>query len=198
MFARASVGLELPSKRALPPAVQLYLVHRHAFIAQCSQRPGRLLPCRALGRALRALLRAYEIQVERLIRTVPPKRRNGAARNMRRAFRRWRRAIIARYLTGHYLRVNPTERFCCWRLPPCAYEQLLRQLQEAQGLEAGELRLLILVPLTPHIAVDLVLQDQLAVYLHAPARSATGNWLQVPPERVHATVCGGQLVVVVE
>jgi len=36
------------------------------------------------------------------------------------------------------------------------------------------------------------------VYLHAPSTSATGNWLQVPMERVQATVCGGHLVVVVE
>ncbi len=198
MFAQASVGLELPSTRRLPPAAQLYIAYRHALVAQCRPRSGRLLPCRALGRELRKLLFDLERRVEKRIGQVPPKRRNSAARELRRAFRRWRKQVTKRHLTGHYLRLHSTERFRGWRLPPSAFAQLFRQLHAPACQWPDGLRLVLVVPLTPYICTHLLLQDQLAVYLHAPSRYATGQWWQVPEARVQVALCGGHLVVVVE
>lgn len=191
MFARASLGLELPSKRTLPRGIQVYALYREHILCQCTPRSGRLLPPRSLGRAIKALIKQYEDQVAARIKALPDTRRRKAeALKLARAFRRWRKAIHKRYLTSHHLRVDQTERFACWGLPEALRQQLLRQA----NAEAPPLRLLFLAPVTPYIR----LLDKVAVYHRAPGRFATGQWQQVPQERVHAELCGHWVVVLVE
>lgn len=196
MFAHASLGLELPSTVGLHRSAQLFLAFREHLVAQCPARPGRLLPLRPLAHELRLLLLHCEAQLERRIARIPPKRRNGMGRKMRKAYRKWQKAVERNHLTGHHLRLHGTERFCCYKLPPCAREQMLRQLNGAAAEGGDALRLVLVVPLAS--ACPLALLDQLAVYLHAPARSATGRWQQLPDAHVQASVCGSHLVVVVE
>ena len=186
-MAYAALGVELPCHRLAPEPCPLWVLYNGEVLGPYGSRPGRLLPPRSLGRALRQLLVGCEAQVRERIKALPPGR-TIQAQAMVEDYRRWEARIRAEYLTGHYLRVAHSAHFACWQLPTAVHDQLLRY-----PLEGPPVQLVLLLPLTPCMRP----QEKVSVYLHAPGRSATGQWLPWPEERVEVGVWFESLVVVV-
>lgn len=181
----AALGVELPCKRISPGACPLWILYNGTVLGPYSGRTGRLLPPRTLARALRKLLVECQAQVRDRILALPPGH-TIKAQAMAEDHRRWEKSVRAQYLTGHYLRKPTSDQFACWKLPTAVYDQLLRD-----PLDVPLVQLLLLLPLTTPCPLDKV-----TLYLHAPGRSATGQWLPWPQERVQLAVWSTSLVVV--
>lgn len=193
----AAVGLELPCRKAPGTDSLVQLLLRDEPVHTAHRKPGRLLPPRPLAKALRALLRACDHKAMAHARALARTDAVQAAAHEAR-HHQWLARVRRMHLTPHQLRVPLTDRFACWHLPVSAWRQFMTQLAEPAHTwpRAFRLGLLAQVPITP--CLRLGEPWELAVYLHAPSRYATGPWLQVPPERVHARIEGWKVVVRVE
>jgi len=203
MVAPASMGLELPSSAPVPTGTQAVILYKGAIIHQCTRRGGRLIGPRPLEKELNALLNQCKAVAHKRIAALPPGRAVLAGR-LASAHGYWEKLVRKYHMTAHHLRRHDTEAFGCWALPEAVRLQLLRQFAaNGHWPQAQRLRLVLISPVTAHLR----LLGQVAVYLRGPntccrngrmARGATGQWLPVPPERVHAELCLGMVVVVIE
>lgn len=229
MSRSASIGLEVPCRKRAVATVQVTVTLNEVFLCYCEPRAGRLVPPRALAKALRRILLQEETKVRTQLTTLP-KGQQARADELVKAFKSWKKHVEDNYLTPHYLRLLPTEQFKAFALPNALRCQLLRQcypeplaqvppakkprnkkpeptteqpLASAAHLTACHVRLVFIWPVTP----CLRLLDKVAVYLREPHYCprthryrpfATGNWWPIPDEHVHATLCNGAVMVVVE
>ena len=184
-MAFAALGVELPCKITPGGVCPLWIIYDGTVLGAYGARTGRLLPPRSLAWGLRKLLVGCEAQVRDRILALPPGHAI-KAQAMAEAHVRWESRMRARYLTEHYLRKPTSDPFACWQLPTPVYDQLLRDPPEVPLVY-----LLLLLPLTTTCPLDKV-----TLYLHAPGRSATGQWLPCPQERVQLAVWANSLVVV--
>ncbi|MBK9286682.1 MAG: hypothetical protein IPN38_03120 [Flavobacteriales bacterium] len=204
MVAAASIGVEQPCRQS--PAEQAHVVVLLGGVPFYSgqPRPGRLLPPRSLGKALRQLLKSCESRVREHLKALPPGR-SAQAEALVAAYKQWEHRVRTRHLTPHHLRAPEADHFQAFTLPNAVRQQLRRQLAEPLSATAPDCRLRIeaRLPITP----CLRLLDKVAVYLRAPhycTRShryrpfATGQWEPLAEDRVKAALCCGTLVVVVE
>lgn len=193
----AAVGLELPCRQALPANQLLHLLLNRCVVHAAPRRSGRLLPPRPLAKALRALLNACDREAKARAKALA---RTDAVRAAvcEASHHAWLERERRQHLTPHHLRVPLTDRFACWHLPACAWRYLVAQLAKplAEWPPDRVLTLLARVPITP--CLRLGEPWELAAYLHAPSRYATGPWVQVPAERVQAWIEGWEVVVRVE
>ncbi|MBP6310883.1 MAG: hypothetical protein KA408_01335 [Flavobacteriales bacterium] len=126
MSRSASIGIEVPCRKRAVATVQVTVTLNEVFLCYCEPRAGRLVPPRALAKALRRILLQEETKVRTQL-TALPKGQQSRADELVKAFKSWKKHVEDNYLTPHYLRLLPTEQFQAFALPNALRCQLLRQ-----------------------------------------------------------------------
>lgn len=103
MVAAASIGVEQPCRQSPAEQAHVVVLLGGTPLYQGQPRPGRLLPPRSLGKALRQLLKSCESRVREQLKALPPGR-PAQAEALVAAYKHWEHRVRTRHLTPHHLR----------------------------------------------------------------------------------------------